>query len=90
MNIGRIEPYNSGFLEIIPEGEGSDYWQIAAVHINGAVVCPSPRLYRSEQAALAKAAQIYDWIADQTHQIMAESCYCSGLKLSLCYQPKLP
>jgi hypothetical protein len=90
MNIGKIEPYSSGFLEIILEGEGSDYWQIAAVHINGEVFCPSPRLYRSEQVALSTAAQIYDWIVDQKHQIMAESCYCSQLKLSLWYQPKLP
>jgi hypothetical protein len=89
MNIGKIEPYNSGFLEIIPEDEGSDYWHIAAVHINGEVFCPSPRLYHSEQVALATAAQIYDWIADQEHQIMPESCYCSQLKLCLWHQPKL-
>ncbi|NEU77402.1 hypothetical protein PI95_034280 [Hassallia byssoidea VB512170] len=24
----------------MPEGEGSDYWQIAAVHINGVAFCP--------------------------------------------------
>jgi hypothetical protein len=69
MNIGIIEPYNSGFLEVVPEGEGSDYWQIAVIHINGEAFCPSPRLYRSQQVALAKAAQIYDWIADHEQQI---------------------
>ena len=67
--IGIIEPYNSGFLEVVPEGEGSDYWQIAAIHINGEAFRPSPRLYRSQQIALAKATQIYDWIADHEQQI---------------------
>ncbi len=64
MNIGRIEPYNGGFLEVLPEVEESDYWQIAAIHINGQAFFPTPRLYRSEKVALAQAAQIYDWIVD--------------------------
>jgi hypothetical protein len=37
MNIRIIEPKNSGFLEVMPEGEGSDYWQIAAVHIKSSM-----------------------------------------------------
>jgi hypothetical protein len=89
MNIGIIEPKNSGFLEVMPEGEGSDYWQIAAVHINGQVFCPSPRLYRNEQVALAQAAQIYDWLADHEPQISGGGCYCSELKLALWHQPKV-
>ncbi|MEA5623093.1 hypothetical protein [Nostoc sp. UHCC 0251] len=83
MNIGIIEPKSSGFLEVMPEGEGSDYWQIAAVHINGKAFCPSPKLYRSEQAALRVAAKIYDWIAEHEHQISDGASYCSDLKLSL-------
>ncbi|MBW4565407.1 MAG: hypothetical protein KME32_30850 [Mojavia pulchra JT2-VF2] len=89
MNLGIIEPYSSGFLEVVPEGEGSDYWQIAAIHINGEAFCPSPRLYRSQQAALALAAQIYDWIADREQEISDGDCYCSKLKLSVWHQPKV-
>ncbi|MEH2260540.1 hypothetical protein [Nostoc sp.] len=86
MNIGIIQPYNNGFLEVVPE---SDYWQIAAIHINGQAYCPTPQLYRSEKVALAKATQIYDWIADHEHQISDEACYCSELKLILWQQPKV-
>ncbi|MDZ8262741.1 hypothetical protein [Nostoc sp. ChiQUE01b] len=89
MNIGIISPKSSGFLEVMPEGEGSDYWQIAAVHINGKAFCPSPKLYRCEQVALAVAAQIYDWIAEHEHQISDGACYCSVLKLALWQQPKV-
>ncbi len=63
MRWGIIEPYKGGFLEIIPEGEYSDYWLIAAIHVNGKVFCPSPRFYRNEQQALRKAQKIFDWIA---------------------------
>ncbi|MHC0066271.1 hypothetical protein ACWATR_25725 [Nostoc sp. UIC 10890] len=86
MNIGIIQPYSNGFLEIVPE---SDYWQIAAIHINGQAYCPTPQLYRSEKVALAKATQIYDWIADHEQQISDETCYCSELKLILWQQPKV-
>ncbi|MFN6568417.1 hypothetical protein [Dendronalium sp. ChiSLP03b] len=89
MNIGIIEPYSSGFLEVMPEGEGSDYWQIAAVHINGEAFCPTPRLYHSQKVALAKAAKIYDWITDHELEISGGTCYYSGLKLTLWYQPKV-
>ncbi len=89
MNIGIIEPYSNGFLEVLPEGESSDYWQIAAVHINGQAYCPTPRLYRSEQLALKKAAQIYDWIAENEPTITNESCYSSQLKLILWQQSKV-
>ena len=89
MNIGIIEPKNSGFLEMMPEGESSDYWQIAAVHINDQVFCPSPKLYPWQQVALAQAAQIYDWLADHKPQISGGSCYISSLKLALWYQPKV-
>lgn len=88
MNIGIIEPYSSGFLEVLPEGESSDYWHIAAIHINGKAFCPSPKLYRSERVALAKAAQLYDWIAEHEQEISEGDCYCSTLKLMLWYQPK--
>jgi hypothetical protein len=88
MNIGIIQPYSNGFLEVVPEGEGSDYWHIAAIHINGKAFCPSPKFYRSEQVALTKAAKIYDWIADHEQEISDGSCYCSELKLILWYQPK--
>ncbi|MFW9261137.1 hypothetical protein A4S05_12570 [Nostoc sp. KVJ20] len=86
MNIGIIQAYSNGFLEIVPE---SDYWQIAAIHINGQAYCPTPQLYRSEKVALAKATQIYDWIADHEQQISDETCYCSELKLILWQQPKV-
>ena len=89
MNIGIIEPYSNGFLEVIPEGEDSDYWQIAAIHINGQAYCPTPRLYRSERVALAKATQIYDWIADHEGEISNGACNCSELKLILWQQPKV-
>ncbi len=89
MNIGIIESYNSGFLDVIPEGEDSDYWQIAAIHINGEAFCPSPRLYRSQQVALAKAAQIYDWIADHEQQNSGKTENCEKLKLTLWRQPKV-
>lgn len=86
MNIGIIEPYSNGFLEVVPE---SDYWQIAAIHINGQAYCPTPRLYRSEQVALAKAVQIYDWIAEHEDQIINRACYCSQLELILWQQSKV-
>ncbi|MEH2321907.1 hypothetical protein [Nostoc sp.] len=86
MNIGIIESYSNGFLEIVPE---SDYWQIAAIHINGQAYCPTPRLYRSERVALTKAAQIYDWLADHEHQISDGACNCEKLKLILWQQPKV-
>ena len=89
MNIGTIKPYSSGFLEVVPEGKGSDYWQIAAIHINGVAFCPSPQLYRSEQVALAKAAHIYDWIVDRGQQISDGVCYCEKFKLTLWHQPKV-
>lgn len=50
MNIGIIESYFFGFLDVVPEGEDSDYWQIAAVHINGQAYCPTPRLYRERKS----------------------------------------
>ena len=86
MNIGIIERYSNGFLEVVPE---SDYWQIAAVHINGFAYCPTPMLYHSEKVALTKAAQIYDWLADHEHQISDGACYCEKLKLILWQQPKV-
>jgi hypothetical protein len=89
MNIGIIQHYSNGFLEVIPEGEDSDYWQIAAIHINGKAFCPSPQLYRSQKVALAKAAQIYDWLAENEQDITDGSCYCEQLKLILWYQPKV-
>ncbi|OUL34392.1 hypothetical protein [Nostoc sp. 106C] len=88
MNIGIIEPYSDGFLEVVPEGEGGDYWHIAAIHINGKAFCPSPKLYRSEKVALAKAAQIYDWITEHEPEISEGGSYCSKLQLILWYQPK--
>jgi hypothetical protein len=89
MNIGIIESYNSGFLEVVPEGEDSDYWQIAAIHINGQAYCPSPRLYRSEKVALTQSAKIYDWIAENEPEISNGTCYCSELNLILWQQPKI-
>ncbi|MBD2523253.1 hypothetical protein [Nostoc sp. FACHB-133] len=86
MNIGIIESYCNGFLEIVPE---SDYWQIVAIHINGNAYCPTPRLYRSEKVALAKAAQIYDWLADREGEISDGACNCSELKLILWKQMKV-
>lgn len=86
MNTGIIERYSNGFLEVVPE---SDYWQIAAIHINGEAYCPTPMLYHSEKVALTKAAQIYDWLADHEHQISDGVCYCSQLKLVLWQQPKV-
>ena len=47
MNIGIIERYSNGFLEVVPE---SDYWQITAIHINGQAFCPTPRLYRERKS----------------------------------------
>ncbi|MEH2387662.1 MAG: hypothetical protein V7K14_18170 [Nostoc sp.] len=85
MNIGIIQPYSNGFLEVVPE---SDYWQIAAIHINGQAYCPTPGLYRSERVALAKAAQIYDWLADHEGEISNGACNCEKLKLILWQQPK--
>lgn len=87
MNIGIIEPYSNGFLEVMPEGESSDYWQIAAIHIDGQAYFPTPRLYRSEKVALAKAAKIYDWIAEQAPEING-ACYCSPLHLIIWQQSK--
>ena len=86
MNIGIIQPYSNGFLEVVPE---SDYWQIAAIHINGQAYCPTPQLYRSEKVALAKATQIYDWLANHEGEISDGGCYCSELKLILWQQPKV-
>ncbi|MBD2561244.1 MULTISPECIES: hypothetical protein [Nostoc] len=86
MNIGIIESYSNGFLEVVPE---SDYWQIVGIHINGQAYCPTPRLYRSERVALAKAAQIYDWLADHEHQISDGAYNCSELQLILWQQPKV-
>ncbi|MCC5608986.1 hypothetical protein LC612_19920 [Nostoc sp. CHAB 5834] len=86
MNIGIIQPYSNGFLEVVPE---SDYWQIAAIHINGQAYCPTPQLYRSEKVALAKATQIYDWLADHEGEISGGGYYCSELKLILWQQPKV-
>ncbi|MEA5601898.1 hypothetical protein [Nostoc sp. UHCC 0252] len=86
MNIGIIESYSNGFLEVVPE---SDYWQIVAIHINGQAYCPTPRLYRSEKVALAKAAQIYDWLADYEGEIIDGACNCSELKLILWQQSKV-
>ncbi|MEA5627141.1 hypothetical protein [Nostoc sp. UHCC 0251] len=86
MNIGIIQPYSNGFLEVVPE---SDYWQITAIHINGQAYCPTPRLYRSEKVALAKATQIYDWLVDNEGEISGGSCYCSELKLILWQQSKV-
>jgi hypothetical protein len=88
MNMGIIEPYSSGFLEIVPEGESSDYWLIAAIHINGEVFFPSPRLYRSERVALATAGKIYDWIANHIQQITDGDYYCPQLNLCLWQQSK--
>ncbi|MEH2378967.1 MAG: hypothetical protein V7K27_08680 [Nostoc sp.] len=89
MNIGIIESYNSGFLEVVPEGEDSDYWQIAAIHFNGQAYCPTPVLYRSEKVALAQAAQIYDWLADHEGEISNGAYNCFQLKLILWQQPKV-
>lgn len=86
MNIGIIQPYSNGFLEVVSE---SDYWQIGAIHINGQAYCPTPRLYRSEKVALAKATQIYDWLADHEGEISGGGYYCSELKLILWQQPKV-
>ncbi|MEH2160293.1 MAG: hypothetical protein V7K98_18750 [Nostoc sp.] len=86
MNIGIIESYSNGFLEVVPE---SDYWQIVAIHINGQAYCPTARLYRSEKVALAKAAQIYDWLANHEGEISDGACNCSELKLILWQQPKV-
>lgn len=88
MNIGIIEPYSDGFLEVLPEGESSDYWQIAAIHINGQAYCPTPQLYRSEKLALAKAAKIYDWIAEHETEMSNGAYYCSPLQLILWQQSK--
>lgn len=89
MNVGIIEPYSSGFVEVVPEGEGSDYWQIAAIHINGEVFCPSPRLYRSKQAALKKAEKMYDWIANHEKETRGWGCYCENLEIILWHQQKI-
>ncbi|MBE9036298.1 hypothetical protein [aff. Roholtiella sp. LEGE 12411] len=86
MNIGIIEPYNNGFLEVVPE---SDYWQIAAIHINGQAYCPTPRLYRSEKVALTQSGKIYDWIAENEPETSNGACYCSQLNLILWQQPKV-
>ncbi len=86
MNIGIIQPYSNGFLEVVPE---SDYWQIAAIHINGQAYNRLPGLYRSERVALAKAAQIYDWLADHEGEISNGACNCEKLKLILWQQPKV-
>ncbi|MBD2778286.1 hypothetical protein [Iningainema tapete] len=81
--LGIIEPYKDGFVEVVPEGKGSDYWQIAAIHIKGEVFCPNPRLFRNELSALGKAQQIYDWIASHEQETRSRICYCEELKLPL-------
>ncbi|MEH2264797.1 hypothetical protein [Nostoc sp.] len=86
MNIGIIESYSNGFLEVVPE---SDYWQIVAIHINGQAYCPTPQLYRSEKVALAKATQIYDWLAVHEEEISDGACTCTELKLILWQQSKV-
>jgi hypothetical protein len=88
MDFGIIEPYENGFLEIVPEGTGSDYWLIMAVHINGEVFCPDPRLYRSERIALKKASRIYDWL--QNHELAFSDWlyYCDELQMNVWRQPK--
>jgi hypothetical protein len=89
LNLGILEPYKDGFLEIVPEGLASDYWHIAAIHINGEVFCPTPQLCRTEQAALSKAQKIYDWVV--THALTTSSYryYCQKFKIMLWRQPKL-
>ncbi|MEH2346954.1 MAG: hypothetical protein V7K55_02940 [Nostoc sp.] len=86
MNTGIIESYSNGFLEVVPE---SDYWQIVAIHINGQAYCPTPQLYRSEKVALAKATQIYDWLAVHEGEISDGVCNCTELKLILWQQSKV-
>ncbi|WP_026733345.1 hypothetical protein [Fischerella sp. PCC 9605] len=88
MSLGIIEAYSGGFLEIIPEGEGSDYWLIVAIHINGEVLRPSPRLYRNKKQALAKAKKIYDWIANRDRQIYDRVCWCEELGITLWHESK--
>jgi hypothetical protein len=88
MSTGMIEPFKDGFLEIIPEGEGSDYWQIAAIHINGQVFCPSPRIYSSTNAAFTKARQIFDWICNHEQETCRWICFCEELNMTLWRQPK--
>ncbi|MDJ0736892.1 MAG: hypothetical protein QNJ47_22965 [Nostocaceae cyanobacterium] len=88
MNFGIIEPYENGFLEIIPDGFESDYWLIMAIHINGEVFCLDPRLYRSEKIALNKAARIYDWLQNHEHVFSDWLCYCDEFKMTLWRQPK--
>jgi hypothetical protein len=88
MNLGIIEPYNGGFLEVIPEGDGSDYWVIAGIHINGEAYRPSPRLFRSERSATIKAQKIYDWIANNENQVQGWGCWCADLKITLWHQSK--
>ncbi|AUB42548.1 hypothetical protein COO91_08690 [Nostoc flagelliforme CCNUN1] len=39
--------------------------------------------------ALAKATQIYDWLADHEGEISGGGYYCSELKLILWQQPKV-
>ncbi|ARV57672.1 hypothetical protein BZZ01_02600 [Nostocales cyanobacterium HT-58-2] len=88
MSMGIIEPFKDGFLEIISEGDGSDYWQIAAIHIHGEVFCPSPRIYRSTNAAFVIARRIFDWICNHEMETRAWQCYCEELNMSLWRQPK--
>jgi hypothetical protein len=88
MNMGIIEPFKDGFLEIIPEGEGSDYWQIAAIHMSGEVFCPSPRIYPSQDVAIARARRIFNWICNHEMETRGWGCYCEELNMSLWRQPK--
>ncbi|MFQ4141244.1 hypothetical protein [Chlorogloeopsis sp. ULAP02] len=88
MTLGIIEPYNGGFLEIIPEGEYSDYWLIAAIHINGEVFRPSPRFYRNEQQALRKAQKIFDWIASYDSEISDRGYWNEEMRIFLWHQSK--
>ncbi|MEC4813106.1 MAG: hypothetical protein SAK29_07505 [Scytonema sp. PMC 1069.18] len=88
MSMGIIEPCQNGFVEIIPEGEGSDYWQIAAIHINGEVFCPSPRIYPSTNVAIARARRIYNWICNHEEETRESACYCEEFKIILWRLPK--
>ncbi|KAF3885789.1 MULTISPECIES: hypothetical protein [Nostocales] len=82
-SMGIIEPYKDGFVEIIPEGDRSDYWQIAAIHINGEVFCPSPRIYPSTNVALARARKIFNWICDREAETGDGQYYCEELNIIL-------
>lgn len=86
--MGILEPYKDGFVEIISEGQGSDYWQITAIHIDGEVFCPSPRIYPSTNVAFARARRIYDWICNHKIETRNSACYCEEFKITLWRLPK--